>query len=378
MIIGLYDADFMKYVHVPFNLELMKLSSYYKAHNSIVSMANSFCPEKYGKFIYRKDYYDGTFEKNFVDYIDKIDFGGLSFSNNHYVQLPPEVEKTIPDTSIYDNFKFFFGTNKSYIKLFDSMTRAQNLRLSLDGKNIWEDYRSQLETEKRTNFYFHDYNLNDIEGSAEEIKNLQRKYRFRYPYYRIGNKFPIQVNCLSDLIKWRDIGILNSLFTLRYDGIMEDEELIEAVRVKIGRPILLNFEYDITYNLANEEEFIRLLPKIYKQVVFLRMHGLTFSLYYRSNFFVDKRWIRVIQLMNMFCRTSSNLFGDTGIIKIHLDSMYNYVSKFKKDTFYKPISIDEARKLFLFVKDHSYETFKDFYECHVVKLEGGSFVNDTE
>jgi len=29
-VIGLYDFDMAKYIHVPFNLELMKLSSYYK------------------------------------------------------------------------------------------------------------------------------------------------------------------------------------------------------------------------------------------------------------------------------------------------------------------------------------------------------------
>ena len=30
MSIGLYDVDFMKYIHVPFNLDLMKLASFYK------------------------------------------------------------------------------------------------------------------------------------------------------------------------------------------------------------------------------------------------------------------------------------------------------------------------------------------------------------
>ena len=63
-IIGLYDADAEKYIHTVFNLELMKLSAYFKKKRDIVTMVPSFCPEKYTTFYYRKDYNDNAFPKN--------------------------------------------------------------------------------------------------------------------------------------------------------------------------------------------------------------------------------------------------------------------------------------------------------------------------
>lgn len=44
MSVGCYDADMQKYVHVPPNLELMKLSAYYKKKGEIVSLAPVFKP----------------------------------------------------------------------------------------------------------------------------------------------------------------------------------------------------------------------------------------------------------------------------------------------------------------------------------------------
>ena len=60
--IGLYDADMAKYTHVLFNLDLMKLSTYYKNQRHLVQLIPEIDLDKYSKIIYRKDYYDGTFE----------------------------------------------------------------------------------------------------------------------------------------------------------------------------------------------------------------------------------------------------------------------------------------------------------------------------
>ena len=46
-IIGLYDADMIKYTHVLFNLDLMKLSTYYKNKNHIVQLIPNIDFDKY-------------------------------------------------------------------------------------------------------------------------------------------------------------------------------------------------------------------------------------------------------------------------------------------------------------------------------------------
>ena len=59
MSIGLYDGDLQKYFYCPFNLELMKMASYYKGKKEITILSPKFLPERFSKFIYRKDYYYG-------------------------------------------------------------------------------------------------------------------------------------------------------------------------------------------------------------------------------------------------------------------------------------------------------------------------------
>ena len=92
MSIGIMDADMSSYTLVPFNLEVMKLSAYYKKKGEIVTLSPSFSPEKNTKFFYRKDYNDGEFPLNLLT-SKNVEYGGLAFSNNVYNPLPLEIEK---------------------------------------------------------------------------------------------------------------------------------------------------------------------------------------------------------------------------------------------------------------------------------------------
>jgi hypothetical protein len=81
MSIGIMDADMAEYTLVPFNLEAMKLSAYYKKKGEIVILSPSFTPDRHTKFIYRKDYDDGEYPINlFAE--NNVEYGGLAFSNN--------------------------------------------------------------------------------------------------------------------------------------------------------------------------------------------------------------------------------------------------------------------------------------------------------
>ena len=59
--IGLFDGDLATFGSTMFNLELMKLSSYLKKKNNIVSLIQKFEPEKFSEFYYWKDYNTGFF-----------------------------------------------------------------------------------------------------------------------------------------------------------------------------------------------------------------------------------------------------------------------------------------------------------------------------
>ena len=91
MSIGIMDADLATYILVPFNLEVMKLSAYYKKKREIVVLSPSFTPNKNTKFFYRKDYNDGDFPVGLTK-AQNVEYGGLAFSNNIYKPLPIEIE----------------------------------------------------------------------------------------------------------------------------------------------------------------------------------------------------------------------------------------------------------------------------------------------
>ena len=80
MSIGIMDDDFVRYTLVPFNLEAMKLSAWYKNQREIVVLSKEFAPDNYSKFVYRKDYDDGEFPKDLFEY-NNLSYGGLAFSN---------------------------------------------------------------------------------------------------------------------------------------------------------------------------------------------------------------------------------------------------------------------------------------------------------
>lgn len=100
MSIGLHDVDMATYTLVPPNLELMKLSAYYKKHKEVVVLSPGITPERHQKFFLRKDYDDGVFPFGLEEY-PNLEYGGFAFTKGKYVPLPPEIEKMHPDVSLY-------------------------------------------------------------------------------------------------------------------------------------------------------------------------------------------------------------------------------------------------------------------------------------
>lgn len=374
MIIGLYDMDMTKYIHVPFNLELMKLSSYYKKRGEIVGLSASFSPNMYNKFICRKDFYDGDFS-----YImdSKISYGGRAFNRDKYVPLNIEIEKQKPDIFIYERLKNLFCTNKQMTKAFEIMSRAEHFRLSLDGETIWKDFEKQINISSITHTLFlHDYNLNNIQNSDIIIKELMKRMSKNHRHLAV--KFPIQVDTYKDLIKWSSFSPSGHFFILQYNGLMNDEVLYEFIQKQKGTSIAKQFDYIVTGDSKNEEDFIKnKLPLLFKQISFLRMEKQKINLKYKENFFTDKRWERLIDFFQCYLNSIVNLSKDRFDRMIKYDSLYSYAWSLKEEPKFKSriFSKQEARDLFQLVRENNYECFKDFYECHTVKLRGGKFQN---
>lgn len=134
MSVGLYDMDNDLYKTTPFNLELMKLSTYYKKRRQIVALSPEFKPNYYSQFYLRKDYEDNLYPSH-LELYNNIEFGGHGFSGRRYVPLSSEIEACKPDVTIYERVRSNYKA-KWQQQAFNVMMRACHMRFSLDGKTV--------------------------------------------------------------------------------------------------------------------------------------------------------------------------------------------------------------------------------------------------
>lgn len=349
----------MKYKQPVFNLELMKLATYYKQKKDIVKLAPIFDPYKYTKFIYRKDWDDGDYPKEI--FLDNVVYGGRAFGGK-YKPLNLDIERAMPDTYLYQAFsKEFHGIQLSY---FNMMQNSAHIRLSLDGEIIWQDYKKSFTFNSKTrSFFFHDYDLNKIQNSAEEIKQLIESDGSKVERF-VGMKFPVQVNNKADLAQWLTLPGAQIYYSIQYNGIMDEE----AFKVFLSGSQLQsrNLDYIVTASLSGENDFIKNgLPIIYKQLLISQMHKKRILLKYEDDFFQDKRWEDLIEYLNEY-----NKADVTRRSKVSKTLFYYTSHILDKQSMYKPrFSRDYIAELFEMVREKNYDVFKMFYEST-----GGDFV----
>lgn len=378
MSVGIFDADIAKYRLVPFNLEAMKLSAYYKKKGEIVVLSPSFTPQRNTKFFYRKDYNDGDFPSDLTSY-KNVEYGGLAFSNNVYAPLPREIELMAPDTLLYERVETFMkaaegGSTLEKNKIFKNLISGEHCRLSLDGHTIWPDYGRQFKClSSARNLLIHDYDLGAVDGGYETVVSILKRARTDGWATKVGMKFPVQVSDGDSLLKWSSLNSNSTFYSLRYTGVMNNDAFNEWVGKIRQRAVYSQIEYVITAPQYSEEELISYLPQIFKQVVISRSYRIFYSLIYDEDFFHDKRWCDVIRLINYYHNSYSNEIHAKYWAKISQDTMFD----FAKNTHSTPyayygdvLNRNEIRKLFVFVRERNYELFQLFYECTAKSLGG--------
>ena len=378
MSVGIMDADLSTYCLVPFNLEVMKLSAYYKKKGEIVILSPSFTPDRNTKFIYRKDYNDGDFPPNLTK-ASNVEYGGLAFSNNIYQPLPIEIERMQPDTLIYERAEQAMmaapGREREKKKIFQNMMTAEHCRLSLDGKTLWEDYPRQFKyLAGARNLMLHDYDLGAVKGSFEAVKSILARARTDGWATKVGMKFPVQVTNGQELLNWTSLNSNSTFYSLRFDGVMDDDTFNEWVGTCRQRAVYSQMEYHITPSWYEPNEFItNQLPRIFRQIIISRSYRIFFSLKYDEGFFPDKRWEDVIRLFNYYHNSYSNEPQTRYYNMIANDTLFDFASNSQKvpAAYYGDVlNKDQIRELFVFVREQHYPLFKDFYECTAEKLGG--------
>lgn len=375
MSIGLYDADMVTYTLVPYNLELMKLSSYYKRKGEIVLMSPEFHPERHAKFFLRKDYDDGIYPKGLMTY-QNLEYGGLAFSNNNYLPLAEEIEMMKPDTAIYAKLADRAAAVKpGYKKIFDVMNNAEHCRISLDGKTIWPHYIKQFKSlTSARNIIFHDFNLGAVEGSFEEVQKILSYARQDGWATRIGMKFPVQISDGQSLLNWTSLRPNGTFYSIRYNGVIDDDYFLKFIQQNKEKAMYNQLEYYVDASSSGENDFIKnYIRQIFRQVIISRSYRINFLLKYSDDFFFDKRWAKVIDLFN-FYHSSLGTLPESGYLrKIPDDTLFDFAKATSNfpSTIYsgKVMTRSEIKELFNFVRENYYPLFQDFYECNFKSLE---------
>lgn len=380
MSVGIMDADFATYTLIPFNLEAMKLSAYYKRRHEMVILTNKFLPERHQRFIYLKDFEDGNYPDNLLT-TPNVEYYGLAFSNNKYQPLPLEIERMKPDTTLYERMgELILGSNQFDFakrkKIFQNLMTAEHCRISLDGQNIWDDYGRQFkDLPSCRNIIFHDYDLNQIKGGLNEVKKIMARARTDGWATRIGMKFPVNVQNGQDLLDWSNFKTNSTFYNLQYNGVMDDEPFSEWVGICKEKAVYTQMNYMVTPSWYEENYFLEeLLPKIFRQVILSRSYRVFFSLKYEAEFFTDKRWCDVLRLFNFYHNSYASQPTARYLRKINNDTLFDFASSCANQPTHKYVgeimSLNEIRNVFYFVREHNYELFKEFYELTAEKIGG--------
>ena len=377
-VVAIHDFDFFRYENVIPNLECAKLVAYYRNHRDITVLTPALNPEKYTKFIVRKEYDDGIYPREF--FLPNCEYGGRAFNPEKYKPLAPEIEATVPDMHIYDNFINHFGKKKSELTQIKRILNCAHMRLAPDSQNLlsFETLNKQID-KHTTGIFLHDFDLASLHP-YDLIKALQDQRHFvtreGINPYPVGNKYPIRIYSPDELARWYSIVTIPNCFFLEYYGLMTDEVLYNLCLE--NRRMARQIYYDVAYGCSSENQFlIERAPKILIQALFLKKAGVRILLTYDEKFLVTKELQNFIKLLNYmiafqwqegFLPRKQTLFT---LCRDHSRLQYtNWAFQTIK------LSVEDNRAMFQYMRENNYELFKLFYEWDAVIFKGGRFVNE--
>ena len=199
MDIGILDQDAILYPDSFYpNLEVMKLSSYHKRKQDIVSLIlTSNNLERHSRIIVRKENDDGKYASNLL-LRENCTYGGLGFTNGKYIAMDMEIENSSPDFSIYNRYLKTFLKEEKYTEKKKELERLSYARLSTNGVNCDLDINKGLIGPNNGRLLIYDKNAVDLIGVKEKLDGT---IGARY----IQLLYPQQSNSLDNIINFCSI-----------------------------------------------------------------------------------------------------------------------------------------------------------------------------
>ena len=362
--VGLYDVDFFKYHQVMFNLEIMKMATYFKNKREITMLSPTYSPERYTHFYLRKDFYDGTFPSGLNKH-PNLHSGGLAFTGGKYLPFAEEIEVCQPDTYIYDKYKHLFLEGaKGHKDVYASLSNNIHLRLSLDGETIWNRFEKQIPNKKANILFLHDVDLGKINGAPEVINYLLTKYsKEKKGKASLGVKFPVSISNIEDFHFWNQFTFNENFFSLKIQQPLSDEEFAEIINSS-SKAKTKKIIYTIADASSSKNDFIvNILPKIFKQMIFCCRQHKKILLNIEDDFLIEEEWREVVTLFNLYMSAAQSYGASMPALYVFCKNLRSREGQYKNGVMCK----EDARRIFLFVMEKHPELFKLFYECNQVE-----------
>ena len=258
MIIGLLDYDLITGESRFPNLELMKLSSYYKSRRDTVELIRD-CRDFmiYDKIYLRKEEPRGSLPYQLIaEAKNKIEYGGRFFSKQ-YKPFMPEIEMAVPDKLLYD----FKWVQKKQAPTFKTAINSYTC-LRTDYCDL-----QRLVSEKQRYLLYDDNiadHLTDFTNFIYRVKRRAKKIRFVNP---------VIVSSLEDLnaiLKWGELIHLHNIYEINFKPDITD--IKNNLPLYTGRTIYVdvfdekyrNVSLENGYALIRSEfEYLKTLIKDY-------------------------------------------------------------------------------------------------------------------
>ena len=330
----------------------MKLAAFHKKNHDIVEMEKKFSSDKCTKVYIRKDYEDFEYPKYIVE-DPKVEWGGYAPNNGVYAPLPPEIERCVADTSIYNCMERFYDRGGETLSLYKKMKRSIHFRFQTteDLSFLGWDKQTKKDSEHMLCYMNHDKEITSVKDSLDNLRGLMVKANRRCYF---GFKFPIRVTTSQALEDWGSLPKMRGLCNIDMLTLMPDESFI----------FLSPYRQQLTYRITNQywthDSFIAALPQILLQAVFLQSYDVKILLKLENDFLVEPEWRQYQEMFNFYIANY-----------IYHRTRYTYCPfifcKYSYDNLYR----DEKINLFRFIKEQSEELFWYMYGVEDVRPENG-------
>lgn len=273
MYVGIYDADLLNGTNIlnP-NVDVMKIAAYHKKNRDLVTlMLSEENWERYNKIYVRKNKMLGAIPRNLLR-LDKVEYGGLFFTNGIRVPMKEEIENCQPDFTIYEPF----------VRLHNTRSKEKARNMLFQRTDYLRIHSKQEREPTKTNICIIDEDLGSL-SDLDIIKKIEIK-----PKRVITIQNPIIVNSIEEGAEWINFPKFDYLTKVIYPQRVSYHDL-EILKKLCPTPKLkLRTYVGEEVSFLDFEEFYKMAIEDTNKLISCKVNKLPVSFHRNPNFFIPE------------------------------------------------------------------------------------------